>query len=282
MLQNGMKEMNNMTEMLSEIGVTYGLKLLGAFSIIIIGWYIVKQVKKYLHAYLQKTKFDDSINSFVVSTVAVVLWSFIIMAILQKFGIEIAPLIAGLGVAGFAIGFAVQGSLSNFASGVMMIVLKPFKMGDLVNVAGTVGVVQEVGIMTCTFATLDNQKVIIPNSKIFGETITNMTGFPTRRVDMSVGVAYNTNIDKAREALVKALEACPLVLNDPAPMAEVVEFGDSSINFTVRAWCKTENYWNTFFQCNRNIKASLDEAGIEIPFPQRVVHMAKNDTVKGS
>lgn len=277
MVSDGMNEMNSIVDKISEILILYGFKLLGAIFIIILGGYCVKAVKRFLTKRLEKTRFDDSFNNFAVSTVAVLMWTFIILAILAKFGIEVAPLVAGLGVVGFAIGFAVQGSLSNFAAGVMMIILKPFKMGDLINVAGIVGIVQDVGIMTCTFATLDNKKVIIPNSKIFGETITNLTGFPTRRVDMSVGVAYNTDLEKASKALVKGLASCKLVLGEPAPMAEVVEFGDSSINFTVRAWCKTENYLDVFYQCNKNIKAALDEAGIEIPFPQRVVHMQKND-----
>ncbi len=258
---------------LSEMGIDYGMKVLGALLIIIIGGYFVKRIRVFVHNRLKKTKYDDTFNNFISSSVSALLWIFIMLAILAKFGIEIAPIIAGLGVAGFAIGFAVQGSLSNFASGVMMIMLKPFKVGDYVDVAGTKGLVQDIGIMTCILSTLDNKKIIVPNSKIFGETITNFTGYDTRRVDLQVGISYGSSIEKAKEVLLKAIGGVPGVMGDPAPMAGVTGMGDSSVDFTIRAWCKTGDYWDVFFAGNEAIKNALDAAGIEIPFPQRTVWM---------
>jgi len=268
-----MLDLSQITTKLSVMGINYAMKVLGALLIIAIGGYCIKRIRIFLHARLKKTKYDDTFNNFIASSVSAVLWIFILIAMLAKFGIEIAPIIAGLGLAGFAIGFAVQGSLSNFAAGVMMIILKPFKVGDYVDVAGAKGIVKDIGIMTCILSTLDNKKIIVPNAKIFGETITNFNGYDTRRVDFDVGIGYGSSIEKAKEILLETMRGISGVRGDPAPMAGVADLGDSSVKFTVRVWCRTDEYWNVFFAGNESIKEALDAAGIEIPFPQRTVWM---------
>ncbi len=260
-----------MTSYVSALLLDYGMKIVGAVIIFFIGSVLIGKIREIVRRKMRARNVDVTLRRFTVSAISTVLWILVVLAVLAKFGVEIAPMIAGLGVAGFAIGFAVQGSLSNFASGIMLIILKPFKLDDLIEAGGELGVVKEIGLMTCVLATLDNQKVIIPNAKLFGDTIKNITGYDTRRVDMSIGISYDSDITAAQEIITSTLLEHPDVLKERGTTVEVVELADSSVNFTVRAWCKTENYWNVFFGCNKNIKYALDKAGIEIPFPQMTV-----------
>ena len=191
-------------------------------------------------------------------------------------GIDIAPVIAGLGVFGFVIGFAVQGTLSNFASGIMLLIYQPFDEGDAIETNGVLGKVSALSVVNTTILTPDNREVIIPNSSVWGSTIINITRQPTRRVDMVIGVGYGADLKKTKELMTDYLNNHELVLEDPAPVVEVLELADSSVNFVVRPWAKTEDYWAVRFSSTHGIKDLLDANGIEIPFPQRVVHMVND------
>ena len=258
---------------LTQAAVGYGLKIAGAIIILLAGSIVIKAIKGAVEKALDAKDVDETLKKFAVSGTSILLWVFVIVAVLAKFGIEVAPIIAGLGIAGFTIGFALQGSLSNFAAGVMLIIMRPFKVGDVVDVAGSIGAVREIGLLACTLATPDNQKIMIPNGVIFGGKITNITAYDTRRVDFTVGIGYGDSIDQAKKVCLDVVNAHPLVLKDPAPMIAVSELADSSVNFTLRVWAKTSDYWSVYFDCTETLKKKLDEAGIEIPFPQQNVWM---------
>jgi small conductance mechanosensitive channel len=192
---------------------------------------------------------------------------------LPRLGVDVGPLIAGLGVAGFIIGFAFQESLGNMAAGLMIVLNKPYQIGNYIEAAGSSGSVKELNMMATTLLTPDNKKIIIPNSKVWGDSITNYSAMPTRRVDMTVGISYGSDIGKAIETIKSIIDADDRILNDPGPMIEVVELGDSSVNLCVRPWCNTGDYWSVYFDTTRKMKESLDAAGIEIPFPQMDIHV---------
>jgi small conductance mechanosensitive channel len=196
-----------------------------------------------------------------------------VLAALAKFGIQTASFVAVLGAAGFAIGFALQGSLSNFAAGVLLLVFRPFKVGDYVEAGGVAGSVKEIQIFNSVLATPDNVKITVPNGKIYGDVIRNYAGYETRRVDWPVGIAYDAPIGKAMDVILNILKSDERILGDPEPLVAVGELADSSVNLVVRGWAKGSDYWSLKFDLTRRIKEELDAAGIEIPFPQRVVHM---------
>lgn len=198
---------------------------------------------------------------------------------LETIGVRTAPIIAGLGVAGFIVGFAVQGTLSNFASGMMLLIYQPFDVGDVCEVAGNVGEIKELTIVNTTLLTGDNRTVIVPNSAVWGATIINITRQKTRRVDLTVSVSYKTNLDKCRQILLDLVNKQPEVLKDPAVVVEVLSYGDNAINFVVRPWVETGKYWDFYWRFQREVKGALDAHGIEIPYPQRVVHMVQSPTV---
>jgi small conductance mechanosensitive channel len=195
------------------------------------------------------------------------------MAAIAQLGIQTTSFIAVLGAAGFAIGLALQGSLGNFAAGVMMIIFRPFKAGDFVEAAGISGVVEEIKIFTTTLRTGDNKTIIVPNSNITSSIIVNYSAKPTRRVDLTVGVSYSDNLDKVREVISGIIAADDRVLVDPGPTIAVSELADSSVNFAVRVWVNGSDYWPVFFDLNETIKKRFDEEGISIPFPQQDVHV---------
>jgi small conductance mechanosensitive channel len=215
---------------------------------------------------------SELLESFIVNVTGKVLWVVVIMIAIQRFGIEIGPLIAGLGVTGFIIGFACQESLANLAAGIMIALNQPFQVGDLVELSGVTGFVDETNMMATTLHTPDNKKIVAPNGSVWGSTITNYTALDTRRVDLIMGVSYSSDIGKAKDVIHSALKGNELVLDNPESTVEVVEMADSSVNLVVRPWCKTADYWGVFFSVNRAVKEALDQAGIEIPFPQRDVH----------
>jgi small conductance mechanosensitive channel len=198
---------------------------------------------------------------------------FVVIAALEKLDVKCTSFVAILASAGLAIGLALQGSLSNFASGVLMVIFKPFRVGDFIEAAGVAGVVKETHIFTTTVSTPDNKKVIIPNAKLTGDNITNYTANPTRRVDLTAGISYGDDIDKARAAIKAVLDENPKILKDPAPQIAVKEMADSSVNFVVRPWTKPETYWDVYFEVTEGIKKRFDAEGICIPFPQRDVHI---------
>jgi len=256
--------------------VTYGGQLLGAVVILIVGYVLARISRRVVLRLLKRMEIPPAITSFVsrVSFIAIVV--FAVIASLAKFGVQTTSFVAVLGAASFAIGFALQGSLSNFAAGVLILLLRPFKVGDFVEVAGLKGSVKDIQLFTTVLATPDNVKVLVPNSKIFGDTIKNYAGYETRRLDVSVGIGYSAPIEKALSLSYEVLVADERILAEPAPQVLVSDLADSSVNLVLRAWVDSANYGAVLSDLKRCIKAAFDEHGIEIPFPQLVIHTADN------
>ncbi len=258
--------------------LTYAIKLVVAVLIIIVGKYIAKLVAKALSKIMSHRKVDDAVISFVASIVSGGVFFIAIIAAISHLGFNTSSLVAIVGAAGLAIGLALQGSLSNFASGVLLILFKPFKAGDFVEVSGVSGVVEEILIFATKLRTGDNKTVIIPNGSITGGTITNYSTKPTRRIDLVIGVSYDANLAETKKILKQVVEQHQLVLKDQPITIGVSELADCAVNLVVRPWVKTENYWPVYFDLLENIKVELDKAGIEIPFPQLSVHLNKENT----
>ena len=256
----------------------YGLKVIGAILILIIGRIAASIVRGSVKKVLNKRRTDETIVSFVGTLSYAIVMAFVIVAALAKFGIQTASFVAILGAAAFAIGFALQGSLSNFAAGVMIIVFRPYKAGDFIEAAGAAGVVREVHLFTTIIDTPDNIKVIVPNSKISGDVIRNVTGNDTRRVDLVIGISYDSPIGKAMEIAMDVMKQDERVLSEPEPQVAVAELADSSVNLVVRPWVNTADYWGARFDITRKIKEAFDANDIEIPFPQRVLHMTSSES----
>ena len=265
--------MNTATEQLVVFVTTYGLKIIGAIIILLLGRIAAGIGRGVVKRTLEKSKTDPAIISFVGSLTYVLILVFAILAALAKFGIQTASFVAILGAAGFAIGFALQGSLANFAAGVLILVLRPFKTGDFIQGAGESGTVKEIQLFTTVLASPDNIKIMVPNGKLFGNIIKNISAFDTRRVDLVIGIGYTSDIQKAYDIMMNLIKDDTRILSEPAPQIAVSELGDSSVNFVVRPWVKKEDYWGVKFDLTRKIKETFDIQGIEIPFPQRVVHM---------
>lgn len=269
--------METFMDTLVVFATTYGLKIIGALLILILGRFVAGLVRKAVRRVLTKAGTDPALVSFFGSLAFALVIVFAVVASLAKFGVQTTSFVAVLGAVGFAVGFALQGSLSNFASGVMLLVFKPFTVGDLIEAAGVTGIVRNIGLFNTELSTLDNVKVIVPNGKAYGDVIKNISGYDTRRVDMVFGIGYGSSIAKAYEIIQALIEADTRILKDPAPQIAVSALADSSVNFVVRPWCKAEDYWNIKFDLIRNVKERFDEAGIEIPFPQRTVHLLREE-----
>jgi len=254
-------------------GADFVVDLVVVILIIAIGHLVIKGTCRALREALQRTgKVSELLDNFILNVVSKVMWVVVIMVAVGRFGVDIGPLIAGLGVTGFIIGFAFQESLGNLAAGMMIALNHPFHVGDFVEVAGLTGVVKEMNMMATTLTTMDNKLIMVPNNTLWGSDIVNYTALDTRRVDMVMGISYGADISKAKEVLMGVCTANPQVLEDPAPVIEVTEMADSSVNLVVRPWCNTADYWGVFFAVNHAAKEALDAAGIEIPFPQMDVH----------
>jgi small conductance mechanosensitive channel len=251
----------------------YGLQVIGAVVILVVGWVASKVATRLVRGGLVRAKADEALIGFLSNMTGVAILAFAVIAALAKFGIQTTSFVAVLGAAGLAVGLALQGSLGNFASGVMILVFRPIRIGDLVETGGHLGVIADIGIFVTTMNTLDNKKIIIPNGVITGGVINNVNGNGTRRVDMTAGISYGDNMSKAKTILEGILDAHPKVLNDPAPTVAVSELGDSSVNFVVRPWVQAEDYWTVRFEVTQKIKEEFDAQGVSIPFPQRDVHL---------
>jgi small conductance mechanosensitive channel len=263
----------NISGQLQGLLVVHGMKIIIALVIFIVGRWIVKAIRNFLKSMMTKKNVDPAVNSFVCSLIYVTLLIFVIIAALAQVGIQTTSLIAVLGAASLAIGLALQGSLANFAAGVLLIIFRPFKVGDYVECAGTAGAVDEMQIFTTQLKSPDNKKIIIPNAKLLGDVITNYSAKETRRVDLVIGVSYGDDLQKVEKVLADVLSQDARVLKDPAPTIGVLALADSSVNFAVRPWVKTGDYWGVYFDLTKNIKMRLDAEGIAIPFPQRDVHL---------
>jgi len=252
---------------------SFGTDLVVAIIIFIVGRWVAKWLARLTEKAMLRAEADVTLVTFVRNIVYIALLTFVVMAAIAKLGIQTTSFIAVLGAAGFAIGLALQGSLGNFAAGVMLIIFRPFKSGDFVDAAGISGVVEEIKIFTTTLRTGDNKTIIVPNAVITSSTIVNYSAKDTRRVDLTVGVGYSDDIDKVREVLSGIIAADERIMSDPAPMIAVAELADSSVNFAVRSWVKSSDYWPVFFHLNETIKKRFDQEGISIPFPQRDIHV---------
>jgi small conductance mechanosensitive channel len=258
---------------LPEYLISYGLRIIAAVVIFLIGRWVARLVSRLAEKLLIRANVDEALARFLRSICYFLILAFVIIAAIDKIGIQTTSLVAIIGAAGLAIGFALQGSLSNFAAGVMILIFKPFKAGDFVEVAGTLGSVHEVRVFNTILNHPDNRRIIIPNAQITADKITNFTAIDKRRVDMTFGIAYEDDMKRAKDTLMALLTSDPRVLKDPAPVVAVGELGDSSVNLVVRPWVKPDDYWDVLFDTMEKGKIELEKAGLSIPFPQRDVHL---------
>jgi len=256
-----------------DLGVDLGIKVVTALAIFLIGKYIVRLVVKATATVMQKQEVDKTLETFICNLVRTVLMVVVVIAAIGAIGIETTSFIAIFGAAGLAVGLALQGSLSNFASGVLIVLFRPYRVGDWIEAAGISGSVEEVQILTTILKTGDNKQIIVPNSQIMGSIITNYSANDTRRVDMVIGVSYDDDIDKVRKTLEELIAAEERVLPEPAPTIAVSALADSSVNFVVRPWVKTSDYWGVMFDLTEAIKKRFDKDNITFPFPQQDIHL---------
>jgi small conductance mechanosensitive channel len=216
---------------------------------------------------------SELLKRLLINTISKLIWFMGFLVVLSMFGIDIGPMLAGLGIAGFVLGFALQDTLSNFAAGLMIMVYRPFDVEDIVTAGGVTGVVQAVTLVSTVITTFDNQLMIVPNSKVWGDVINNVTAEESRRVDLVFGIGYADDIDKAQRIMDDVVRSHDRVLEDPEPTIQVHNLGDSSVDFVCRPWCRTEDYWTVYWDVTRAVKERFDAEGISIPFPQRDVHV---------
>ncbi len=266
-----------MQEWLKEVDMDLVLKyttpVIGVLLLLFFGWIVAGWVGRITRNALKRARIDLTIARFLGNMAKWAVLIFVLLGCLSLFGVEITAFAAVLAAMGFAIGMAFQGTLSNFAAGIMLIVFRPFDVGDVVKVAGYTGTIYAIDLFVTTMDTSDNRRLIIPNGDVFGSTIENITHHDTRRVDVLVGTEYGADLDAARQVLLDAASSVPNILADPAPSVVLRELGDSSVNWTVRVWTKTTDYWSARDALTRAVKMSLDSAHIGIPFPQMDVHM---------
>ena len=255
----------------------YGLKVIAAIAVFIVGRWIAKLLTTFIEKVMNKRHVDPTIVSFVANLTYMALLVFVVLAALGQLGIQTTSFIAVIGAAGLAIGLALQGSLSNFAAGFLMIIFRPFKVGDFIEGAGVAGTVEAIHIFTTQLLTPDNKTIIIPNASLTAGNITNYSAKGTRRVDLVFGIGYGDDVDHAKKAISDVLAKEERILKDPAPAIMLVELADSSVNFAVRPWVLAADYWGVYTALTENIKKSFDAEGISIPFPQRDVHVYKHD-----
>ena len=260
-----------------ELLAEFGLKIVAAVLIFVIGRWVAKLIRKILQKTMERARVDHAIVGFCCSLVHAGLMIFVILAALGQIGVQTTSFIAVLGAAGLAVGLALQGSLANFAAGVLIILFRPFKTGDFIEGAGVTGVVKTIHIFTTTLTSMDNKRVIIPNAKIMGDNIINYSAEGTRRLDLTASISYGDSIDTAKAALMDVLTKDPRVLQAPAPLVGVLAMSDSSIDLAVRPWVKAADYWDAFFALNEAIKKRIEAEGLTIPFPQRDVHLYQHD-----
>ena len=256
--------------------IPWGINIVMALAIFVVGRIVVGILCSLLGKVLTRAKMDTILIEFVVSIANAVLLLFIIVASLNQLGVDTTSLVALLAAAGLAIGLSLQGSLQNFAAGVMLLMFRPFKAGDFIEAGGASGIVLTINIFTSTIRTGDNKEVIIPNGSIYGGNIVNYSSMPTRRVDMVFGIGYGDDLKKAKQVLQSIVDADERILKEPTPTIAVSELGDSSVNFVVRPWVNSADYWGVFFDTQETVKLRFDQEDISIPFPQMDVHVAQS------
>ena len=276
-----MEKANVYLDKLAGLGVEYAPKLVLAIVTLIVGLFVIKAVVRFLGRGMERRSVEPTLRPFLSGLTSALLKIALLVSVAGMVGIQTTSFIAVLGAAGLAVGLALQGSMSNFAGGVLLLIFKPFKVGDVVEAQGFLGSVSEIGILNTVMKTGDNRTIIIPNGPLAGGAMVNFSAEPTRRVDFVFGIGYQDDIQKARETLNAEIVKDKRIFNDPAPMIVVGELADSSVNLTVRVWCKSEDYWGIFFDLQEHVKNAFDSNGISIPFPQRDVHLF-NPSVSGS
>lgn len=262
--------MEKYLEALKNLIIEYSPKVLTALVILIVGLFIISLIVKMTKKVMRKQGVDETLQKFLTNLLGWTLKILLFVSVIAKLGIETTSFAAILAAAGLAIGLALQGSLANFAGGVLIMIFKPFKVGDLIEAQGEIGAVKEIEIFTTKLIGRSNKEIIIPNGALSNGNILNYTSLETRRVDLVIGVSYDADIKQTKEVLMNVLKSDGKVLQDPAPTVNVSELADSSVNFAVRPWCKSEDYWDVYFGVTESCKLALDKAGIEIPYPHQV------------
>ena len=250
-----------------------GLKVVGAIAVLVIGRMAAGVIRSSVRKAMTKADVEATLIPFVASLVYYTVLAVVVIAVLSLFGIQTTSLVAVLGAAGLAVGLALQGTLSNFAAGVMLLIFRPFKVGDFVEIGGTAGSVVSVAIFSTIMKTPDNVMITVPNSQVWGNEIKNYNGFDTRRIDLVMGISYDDDIQVAMDTIAKIVAADERVLADPGPQIAVAELADSSVNIIVRPWCSGSDYWPLRFDLTRRLKEGLEAAGCSIPYPQQDVYM---------
>ncbi len=255
------------------LATTFGIRLIAAIAVLVIGWWVAKMLTRGAARLMQRGNVDPMLERFLSRLCYAALMTAVVLAAISQLGIETASLLAVVGAAGLAIGLALQGSLSNFAAGVLIILFRPYRVGHYIEAAGTAGTVEDVQIFTTVLNTPDNKRIIIPNSAVMNGTITNYTVNDKRRIDLVFGVSYSDDIDRVRGLLDELIAADARILPEPAPLVRVVQLADSSVNFAVRPWVKTDDYWAVYFDLTEGVKKRFDAERVSIPFPQRDIHL---------
>ncbi|NPA43182.1 MAG: mechanosensitive ion channel [Chlorobi bacterium] len=262
--------MEKFIRIFKESVVYYAPKVIAALVLLIVGWWIIGYIHKIFSRYLSQKNVDPTLQKFLADLLGWTLKILLIVTVISQLGIATTSFAAIIGAAGLAVGLALQGSLSNFAGGVLIMIFKPFRVGDLIEAQGVLGVVKEIQIFTTKLLSPENKLIILPNGTLSNSPIINYTAEGKLRLDMVFGVSYDSDIKQVKDLLTKIVTSHPKVLKEPAPLVRVTELADSSVNFAVRPWVKPEDYWDVYFDLTEQIKQALDEAGIEIPYPHQV------------
>jgi small conductance mechanosensitive channel len=270
-----MLENINISELINVYIIPWGINIAFALVIFVVGRFVVKGILNIVRKILTRTGTDSILIDFICTISNAILMLFIAIAALDQLGVDTTSLVALIAAAGLAIGLSLQDSLKNFASGIMLIMFRPFKAGDFVEAGGTSGTIENISIFSTTMRTGDNREIIVPNGAIYGDSITNYSARDTRRIDMVFGIGYDDDIRKAKEIMQQILGADERILSEPAPLIAVAELADSSVNFNVRPWVNTGDYWAVLYDVTEKIKLAFDENSISIPYPQMDVHLNK-------
>lgn len=270
--------MSDFLDDLGRLAQTWGMNILIAALILIVGFWVAGKARDFVRGLAKRyEKLDDTLFNFLGSMVQYAILTVVVIAVLNRFGVQTASIVALIGAAGLAIGLALQGALSNLAAGVMLMIFRPFKTGDFIDAAGRFGQVGDISLFTTELQTFDNQHIIVPNGQIWGDQIVNHSHHPVRGVDMTFGISYDSDIDAARKAIQGVFDKHPHILKDPAPFVEVSTLNDSSVDFITRPFCEGAHYFDVLYSVPEQVKKALDKAGVEIPFPHRKVILFNGD-----
>lgn len=270
-------EIQSSLKLVTEILTVFGFKILAAILVFLVGNLVAKWIRSLIRRLMEKRGLEATVTGFVANLSYYAIITFVVIAALGQLGVRTASFIAVLGAAGLAVGLALQGSLSNFASGVLLVIFRPFKVGDFVEAGGATGIVDSIEIFSTMLKSPDNKKIIVPNSNILSGNIVNYSAFPIRRVDLVFGIGYDDDIDQAKQIIWEALNEDSRILQEPAPTVSLFELADSSVNFAVRPWVNGSDYWNVLCDTTETIKKRFDAVGISIPYPQQDVHVYEHN-----